>query len=144
MKIDLTGVDAWEGGVLITAPFDGVVEVDSATEGQSSGGNPQGELELRAVEGEQQGSTIRDWVVVTPNSLGKVKQVLEAFGVSNLDGEVEFDWSELVGKRCRIVVRDEAYNGEWKTRVKAYQAVGAAATNGSTTTGKADSEKLAF
>jgi hypothetical protein len=143
LNVDLTDVEAWAGGI-ITPPFDGLVEVDDAEEGASSGGHPQFMLELRAVEGEQAGSTIRDWIVVTPQSAGRVKQVLEAMGVSNLDGPVAFDAPELIGKRCRIVVREEPYNGEMKTRVKAYQPAGAA-TNGASSTGaKDDSAKLAF
>lgn len=144
MKVDLTGVEAWSGAVMITAPFEGMVEVTDAKEGESSGGFPQLELELRAVGGEQDGGTIRDWIVVIPTSLGRVKQVLEAMGVANLDSEVEFQPAELVGKQCRIVVRDEPYNGEMKTRVKAYQSVGAATNGGSPTAVKDDKESLPF
>jgi hypothetical protein len=75
MEIDLTGVDAWEGGVLLP-PGEHVVEVDDATEKTSSGGNPQIELEMRAVGGEQDGGTIRDWVTITPEAAGRVKQCL--------------------------------------------------------------------
>ena len=143
MKIDLTGIDAWEGGVILP-PGEYLVEVDDATEQTSSGGNPQIQLEMRAIGGEQDGGTIRDWVTITPESLGRVKQVLNAMGVANLDGEIEFEAAELVGKRCRIVVRNELYDGKDRTKVKAYQPAGAATNGNSSTAVKDDREPLAF
>jgi Protein of unknown function (DUF669) len=143
MKIDLTDVEAWRGGVILP-PGEYTVQVDDATEETSSGGNPQIKLEMRAIGGEQDGGTISDWVTVIPKTLGRVKQVLEAMGVQNLDGQVSFEAAELIGKKCRIVVRDELYNGETKTKVKAYTAVGAATNGTASSAVKDDSEKLAF
>jgi hypothetical protein len=128
MKVDLTGVEAWEGAVILP-PGEYLVEVDDATEETSGSGHPQIKFEMRAVGGEQEGGTIRDWVTITAQSLGRVKQVLDALGVADLDTVVSFEPAELVGKRCRIVVRNEMYEGKERTKVKAYQPAGAA-TNG--------------
>jgi hypothetical protein len=56
---------------------------------------------------------------------------------------VSFEASELKGKRCRIIVRNELYDGKERTKVKAYQSVGAA-TNGSAASTTDDDKSLPF
>jgi hypothetical protein len=132
LELDLTGVEAWEGGAILP-PGTYTVEVDDAKEGTSTGGHPQLELQLRAIGGDQAGGEIRDWIIVTPQSAGRVKQMLSALEVAGLDGKVRFEASDLVGKRCKIVVRTEQYDGKDRSRVKAYETLGgepAGATTG--------------
>lgn len=118
IKVNLNGVDAWEGGVILP-PGKYVARVTDAEEGQSSGGDPQIQLQLRAVGGEHDGGEIRDWIVVNAKTLGKVKQVLSALGLPS-DGELDLDAASFVGKSCEIVVRNEPYDGKDRSRVKAY------------------------
>lgn len=118
-KINLTGVEAWKGGGLLPAGTHHV-EITDATEKTSSGGNPQTEVELRAIGGEYEGGTIRDWITLTPEAFGRVRQFLEAVSYEIPDGEFEMPTSQVVGRQCQILVRDELYQGETKTKVKAY------------------------
>lgn len=131
-KVDLEGVEAWAAGQILP-PGSHNVEVVEAKEGESGTGKPQLELELLAYEGEYEGGTIRDWIVVIPKTAGKVKQLLAAFGVGDLDSEVAFEAEDLKGKKAQILVRNEPYDGKDRSRVKAYEPVGelATASNGS-------------
>ena len=52
MIINLEGVEAWEGAVILP-PGEYLVEVDDASEETSGSGYPQIKLEMRAVGGEQ-------------------------------------------------------------------------------------------
>lgn len=99
MKIekDLNEEQAWQGGGGLN-PGKHLLRVIEAGEGTSTGGHPQGELNLEAIQGEEQGGTIRDWIVVTPQSYGKFKALLEAFQMSLPAVGEDFDWSTMVGK----------------------------------------------
>lgn len=142
-ELDMKDVDAWEAGDILPAGHHDI-EVASAAEGQSTGGHPQLELELTATGGEYEGGRIRDWVVVIPSTAGKVKQVLEAFGVEVPNSSVRFGASDLNGKRARILVREEPdQEGKLRARVKAYEPLEAvASSNGSTA--KKDDDDLPF
>jgi hypothetical protein len=136
-KVNLDGVEAWKGGGILPAGTH-AVEITEATEKTSRNNHPQVELEFRAIGGDYDGGTIRDWVTVIPEAFGRIRQLLEAVHYAIPAGEFEMPSNELVGKQCVIVVRDELYNGETKSKVKAYQAlrgdvpatVGAPASNG--------------
>lgn len=141
LELDLTDVEAWEGTTILT-PGEYDVAVDDAKEGTSSGGYPQLELQLHAVSGEQQGGQIRDWIIVTAQSAGRVKQVLLALGVP-ADGKVKLEASDLIGKRCHIIVRNEpGQDGKDRSRVKAY--LPASGRSDAAGNGKSDDAALPF
>lgn len=119
-SINLDGVDAWKGGGLLPAGTH-TVEIADATEKTSSNGNPQVEIELRAVGGECDGGTIRDWITLTAEAFGRVRQFLEAVRYTVPEGTFEMPVNELVGKQCVIVIREEPYDGQMKSKVKAYE-----------------------
>lgn len=108
MPFDLTNMDeerAWAGGILGPGRHECVVtDVEEQT---SSGGHPQMVLTLEAVAGPEEGSTVKDWVVVIPSTFGKVKQILEAAGVEIQGGDWTFDASVLRGRRVAVLVREE-------------------------------------
>jgi hypothetical protein len=116
---DLNEVDAWEGGEILP-PGTHVCHIDDAIEGTSSGGHPQIEVKLRAASGEHEGGTITDWIVVIPSTLGKVKSLLEAAAVKIPEGNFDLDSQILVGQLVQILVREEPYQGEMRSKVKGY------------------------
>lgn len=144
LTADLTDVEAWAAGDILP-PGTHQVIVIAAEEGKSSAGNPQLEVEMQATAGEHQGGTIRDWIHFTPKTAGKVKQVLEAFGMAS-DGSISVEASAFINKRAQILVREELYNGETKTKVKAYSPASgeapAATSNGQSA--KSDNDGLPF
>lgn len=121
IPVDLTEVEAWSGAGILP-PGTHVCRIEDAEEGESSGGHPQIQLDLRAITGEHEGGTIRDWIVVIPATLGKVRAVLEAADVEIPEGAFELDASVFVGRLVRIVVREEpSPDGTRRARVKAYE-----------------------
>lgn len=122
MKISLDGVEAWKGGGILP-PGTYTVEISSAEEKTSGGGNPQVEVELRAIGGECDGGTIRDWITITEAAFGRIRQFLEAVRYTIPVGEFEMPVKELVGRQCSILVREEPYDGQMKSKVKAYEPV---------------------
>ena len=105
MKLkDMDKVEAWSGtgGTLLgVGPHN--VTIETVEEGKSGNDNPQLELELTGEAG-----SIRDWIVVVPQTYGKVKSVLEAAGITVQEGDWDFNPQSLVGKRVRIIVGEEA------------------------------------
>lgn len=123
MKLSLDNVEAWAAGDILP-PGTHVCRIDNATEGTSRGGHPQIELDLRCTVGEFEGGTLKDWVVVTQASLGRVRQLLEASGLDIPPGEFELDASALNGRPVQIIVREETKpDGGTATRVKGYEQV---------------------
>lgn len=96
-------------------------------ESESSGGHPQ--IAMKLVKGEYD---IRDWVVITRNSMGKALQLFEAAGLGN-PGDMSIpspEWSAFVaklkGKKVGVIVRQqrderpEAKPNAMVTRVQGY------------------------
>jgi hypothetical protein len=115
--------DAWEVQTERLLP-DGnhVVTIQSAEDGTSSGQHPQIELEVSNSQGR-----LRDWLVITDASIGKVVALAQAASVELpsdediLDGlRLKQSWMDkLVGKKVGIVARDEPdYKDPTKTRTR--------------------------
>lgn len=119
IPMNLNEVETWSGAEILPAGRH-TCKVAEAKESVSSGGHDQIELELEATDGEFVGASIRDWIVITPATLGKVRQVLEAASVSIPEGEFKLDVQSLVGSLVAVTVREEEYDGKTRNRVKAY------------------------
>jgi len=108
MKVgSLKDVEAWSGGGGYLGIGTHPAEITSASEGESSGGHPQFELEWSAISGEQKDATIKEWIVVIASTKGKLKGLLEACGVEITDSLDEVNPSDLQGLQANIVVRKE-------------------------------------
>ena len=102
MKIEgLKDAEEWTGGGIL-GPGYHEVKIAKAMEGESSGGHPQIELEF---DGVGNPGSIRDWLVITPNTVGKLKQLTTAAGIT-IDSD-EFDATKLLGQRLSIFVAEE-------------------------------------
>lgn len=130
MTIKVEGMDqveAWKGGVILP-PGKHTVIVETADEGESSGGYPQVEILFVSTEGLGE---IRDWLTFSRSStvaweasLGRAKMLLEAVGIESKGGEWEFPTNDLVGKRLKITVAEEPkYNEPERlvSKVKGFQ-----------------------
>lgn len=115
--------EAWEVSTGTMLPAGNhVCEVLSAdASGESSSGYPQVALEVGNADG-----SIRDWLVITPKTLGKIIQVIQALGLEPpSDEQVDPSTHALaqgyvatwVGRRVGVVVRSEQdYKDPTKTR----------------------------
>lgn len=102
---NLSQTEAWKGGTLTRGRHD--VEIEKATEGKSSGGHPELTVLLRAIESDPEpGAIITDWITVTEESLGRVKQFLQAANPDAADGDLDLDPASLEGRTVGITVGD--------------------------------------
>lgn len=129
IELNLDGVEAWSGAGTLP-PGQHVCKIEEATEGTSSGGNPQVELLLRATGGDTAGASIRDWIIVIPSTLGKVRQFLEAARCAIPQGDFAFPTGQLTGRSVLVTVREEEYGGKTRARVVAYEPATDFAGNG--------------
>lgn len=123
---DMNETEAWSGFVPLR-PGSHVVRCTSAKEGTTKkNGHPQIELELEAISGEERGASTRDWITVIPSTYGKVRQVLEAFGLPLPSEGGSVSANAFVGKTCKVIVRPEEKNdgsGDMVDRIKGYKAL---------------------
>jgi hypothetical protein len=103
-----------------------IVDIKDAQMGTSSGGHPQIELQLGNIDGE-----IRDWLVITDASVGKVVSLAQAAGVAlPEDDDIEKGLTlkqvyvdRFVGRQVGIVVRmEKSFKDETReiSRVQGY------------------------
>lgn len=123
---DLNETEAWSGFVGLRAGSH-VIECVSAEEAKTKKkGHPQIILELEAVAGDEAGASIRDYIVVIPSTYGKVRQVLEAFGLPLPSEGGSVDAKVFLNKRAKIIVRPEEKHddpGQTVERVQGYSAL---------------------
>lgn len=132
MKVEnLDQQETWGvGGILSTG--DHLCICDSAEEGTTSRDNPQIEMKWRAIAGPQNGDSITDWLVVLPQTYGKVKQMLEAVGITVQGGDWDIPVSSIVGRKAYVVVRQEADQSDatkMRDRVQGYRSAGQAGSD---------------
>lgn len=120
IEIDMTGVEAWSStGIL--QPGDHTCKIVEAVETTSASGLPQLQITLESVSPDSAGDQIRDWISLTPQARGRLKQLLEAAGVEVPDGRMTLDLDDLEGRRVKVLVRHAEYQGQLRSRVKAYE-----------------------
>lgn len=99
MDLDFTGVESYSLIPLGTH----TVKVEDAEFKKAKTGSDQLELNFEAFDG----ATRKAWFSLVPQALWKVKQVLEALGVS-CEGKIRLNTKTLVGKTCQITVETDA------------------------------------
>lgn len=121
-KMDFGTAEAWEAGDKLLPAGEHVVEIMEAETGTSSGGHPQIEVKLSNHDG-----GLRDWIVITPKSLGRAVALFDASGMSRPNAEQSdtdsHAWTvyidTLVGKKVGIAVREEPdYKDPTQTRLR--------------------------
>lgn len=119
-KLSLDDVEPWKAGGVILNPGTHPIRVVDE-EVKLDGDHPVVLVTLEAIGGEEKGGEIRDWIHVTENSLGRIAQIYEAFGVEIPSGE--FEWIPLKGRSAKAVVRQSPGRDDPKkmfSEVKAY------------------------
>lgn len=125
-KLSLDDVEPWKAGGVILNPGTHPVRVVDE-EVKLDGDHPVVLITLEATAGEEKGGEIRDWIHVTENTLGRIAQIYQAFGVEIPSGE--FEWISLRDRRAKAVVREVPGRDDPSKKfseVKAYLALGEA------------------
>lgn len=113
VSLDFTGVKNFK-----TIPEGSyIVEVVSIEQGTSSNDNPTLNWEFEVAEGSNKGSKLWYTTTLTPDSMWKTREVLDALGQEIPDGEMDCDLDELVGTQCGVNVFHEEYEGKKKAKI---------------------------
>lgn len=121
ITVNLDEVEAWEATGAILPPGRHACVIADVDEGTSSGGHPQLTVRSESLDPQQAGAGITDWIVITPKSLGRVRQFLEAAGVEIPEGEFKIPSAKLFDKKLTVFVKDGTKpDGTKKTEVAAY------------------------
>lgn len=117
LAVDMTGVEA--GGKSIP---DGNYEAEivEVTEEESSNGNEQLKVVWQITDGKMKGTKIFDWVSLTPQSLWRLRGLLETIGQDVPDGMMNIDLDDLVGSSAQLEVTNDEYNGKKRPKVTGY------------------------
>lgn len=121
IPVDFSKVE--EGGGSIRVPEgDYRVRIKEVSQGRSkSSDNPMLTWHFEFMEGKAKGRTIIDRTVLIPNSLWKLRDLLEAVGIDVPKRTVNLPLKKLVGKELGITVTDgEPYEGRTKSEVQDY------------------------
>lgn len=98
MELDFTGIESFQ---LIPVGTHNVKVIGADFKKATTGSD---QLELNFEDGN--GATRKSWFSLLPQALWKVKQVLEALGVS-CEGKVKINTKTLVGRTCQITVETD-------------------------------------
>ena len=112
-KIDFTDVgepEEWTPAPTGDYTLQLIDTVDGETKSGDNKGNPNTQLKFEIVdcEGELEkynGRTIYNYATYGEKGLPVLKKMLRAFGVDTEDGELEWDWEELIGLKIRARLR---------------------------------------
>jgi hypothetical protein len=124
---DFAAAEAWETSTDTLLPVGShVVKVVSASMGDTKTGKPQIELKVESTSG-----AIRDWLVITPKSIGKIAALYDASGTNRPQAEevnphtgviADEAVGRLLGKTVGVVVYDDTdgLTGKTQRRVRGY------------------------
>lgn len=115
---DLQNVEAWEPKGELIGKGKHLAEIAEAAEEPASTGSPQVVLTWRSVK---TGASRKEWLVVLPQTYGKVKAFLAAVGWQMPPGKFTMPVRELVGRKAVITIADEVYNNSTSLRVIAHE-----------------------
>jgi hypothetical protein len=98
---DIDQTEAWSAGGGLLPPGRHLCRIVDTEEGESSNGNPQMILTLEAIAGEHVGGQIKDWIVVVPQTYGRVRQILDAAGLLSSPASGSSTRLRCAAARCR-------------------------------------------
>jgi len=117
--VDFTGVNANSGRVRIPEG-DYPVVVKGVKHETSKAGNPMLVWEFEITEGKHKGKVLRDRTVLQENSLWKLKQLLEAMGITVPSKRVALDLARYPGMELGVTAVDDEYDGRISSKVADY------------------------
>lgn len=121
---DVKNVQAWKAG---QAPPPGTytARIETATEGESTGGHPQYVIEWTVVGGQYDGASLTEYLVIPATGQGheiglsKLVALVDAVGIDRNVDDFELEDKMLVGKHATIVcISEQGFRDPSKTYTK--------------------------
>jgi hypothetical protein len=125
VTVDFTGVEAGGGGFKIKEG-DYLMEVEKVEDTESDAGNSMFKWTFIGKEGAAKGKKFFLYTVYDPpDSLWKLRSLLEALGQEVPDGPMDIDTEELVGLEIIGQVGDEEYQNKITSKLQDFSSVDA-------------------
>lgn len=111
--VNLNETKPWDGEANMLPPGEYAFEVVNCTLGTSSNNNPQLEFDLTVVAGADSeaynGAKKKHWVVITDKSAGRVRNIVDACGVS-MEADGSFDSDAFIGTQFIAEVFEDSWD----------------------------------
>lgn len=117
-KVDFTNTETLNTNPIPAGTYR--VSISSCKPNVSKAGNQMLSWSVQVEEGEYVGRRVFFHTVLTPDSLWKLKQTLQALGYTDeeLSGEFEFDPEDVIGLESYAVVTQQTYQGAVSNNVQ--------------------------
>lgn len=120
LEVDFSGVESSGSRHVEDGEYLAQVVSVEQQEGESSG-QPYLAWKWKILEeGDAKNATVYDNTSLTPQALWRLRNLLESIGEEVPDGRMRLVLDKYVGRKCRIEVTNETYQGKQKARVTAY------------------------
>jgi len=118
VSVDFSGVESGGGRAIPDGNY--TLTVVKITEEESSEGNPYLKWQYKVADGKLKGATVYDNTSLQPQSLWRLKTLLECLGEDVPDSSMELDLAEYVGKSVDAEITNEKYEGKDRPRVTGF------------------------
>lgn len=123
ISVNFDGVEATQGGGPLPEG-EYLVVIDEAEQTTSQGGTPGVSTKLRVIRGEHEDRLLWDTIWITDKAMGVARWKLECAGLPIPQGQFNLEPRNLVGRKVKVVVKQEEYDGKVRARVKAWDSAG--------------------
>lgn len=122
LSVDFEGVEA--GGKSVPdGTYDAKV-VEVVEKESESSGNPYLSWKWSIISKRAKGAIVYDNASLTPQSLWRLRGLLEALGVDVPDGSMDLDLDDLVDLEATLEISNEKYDGKDRPRITGFSAIG--------------------
>jgi len=122
LSINFAGVESGGGRAVPDGTY--TLEVEKVTEEESSESNPYLKWIYFVTEGDCKGAKVYDNTSLQPQSLWRLKTLLECFGVDVPDSSLSLDLSEMVRLTVQADIVNETYQGKTRPKIGGFSAAG--------------------
>lgn len=122
VSVDFSGVESGGGRAVPDGNY--TLEVKEVTEEESSEGNPYLKWVYVITDGPCKGAKVYDNTSLQPQSLWRLKTLLECFGVEVPDSSMDLDLSEYIEQTVDAEVTNEDYQGKQRARITGFLGAG--------------------
>lgn len=124
ISLDFEGVESGGGGGFKIPEGDYLMKVKTVEDTESDAGNQMFKWTFEGIEGKAKGKLFYMYTVYDPpDSLWKLKSLLEALGVEVPDGALDLDLDEMVDLELIGQVGDEEYKGKVSSKLQDFSPV---------------------
>jgi len=114
---DVDVSDVKDGFTIPEGDYD--VELTHYEKKESKAGNPMWLGTFTILSGDEEGTDLKDFCSLQPNALFSYKAMGKALGIL-VDGKVQMG-PHAIGRKCRVSVKDEEYNGRTNSKIFNYE-----------------------